>query len=368
MIQKMRRFRGTVSRFGAMVILMGAWGCSENTATQWSSRTGETEDGLHGMPLEPEPVIEEWGGGSTDGELDRLRRLSLDILLQAGDSENPLLRANALEAMQAAPEQLTPLLRRGLADANRGVRFVAAMSAGRIKAREVSPQLRSLLKDKSDSVRAAAMYALTQCDQRVDLNPLASMLHSGNTEVKANAAMILGELGNSSAVPLLRQAAGRGLERASQSRARLVDLQIAEAMVKLGEDNELEVIRAALFSLPDDDGELIALACQMCGELTDHRVVPNLQDLARREGSRRMPAEIRMAATMALAKIVPAQTPVEVPLGFAGNELPELRHQAALTLGELRSREYLPQFAILLQDSSPLVQVAAAGSILKIRR
>ena len=81
-----------------------------------------------------------------------------------------------------------------------------------------------------------------------------------------------------------------------------------------------------------------------------------------------MPAEIRMAATMALAKIVPAQTPVEVPLGFAGNELPELRHQAALTLGELRSREYLPQFAILLQDSSPLVQVAAAGSILKIRR
>ncbi|MHC4589981.1 MAG: HEAT repeat domain-containing protein [Planctomycetota bacterium] len=44
----------------------------------------------------------------------------------------------------------------------------------------------------------------------------------------------------------------------------------------------------------------------------------------------------------------------------------QLRAQAALTLGEIGDPAALPQLATLLDDASPLVQVAAAGGILQI--
>ena len=138
-----------------------------------------------------------------------------------------------------------------------------------------------------------------------------------------------------------------------------------EALVMLGEQQEIEVIRAALFA-PPEQGELTALACMMCGRLRDHRAVPNLARLALQTGPTRQPAEVRMAATWALAHMETALAAKEGPLEYVADPLLQLRSQAALTLGEIGDPGTLADLAVLLDDPSPVVQVAAAGGILRI--
>jgi HEAT repeat protein len=295
----------------------------------------------------------------------QLRVASLDLLDRAAESSNALLRTNALEALQVVPDHLEPHARRGLVDENHAVRFVAAMTIGDLKMVHLAHLLEPLLRDESESVQAAAIYGLRRCELPVDLTPLASMIMSDDPEVRGNAAIVLGRLGNPTAVPVIRMAVGRGMALVAEARVKMVDLQLAEALVKLGEEQEIEVIRAALFA-PPEQGELTALACMMCGRLRDQRAVPNLARLALEVGPTRQPAEVRMAATWALAHIEPTEAPMEVPLEYVADPLLQLRSQAALTLGEIGDPAALPHLATLLDDENPLVQVAAAGGILRI--
>jgi HEAT repeat protein len=294
-----------------------------------------------------------------------LRQAALDLLDRAAEAPNAQLRANALEAMKPVAGRAEPHARRGLVDENRGVRFVAAMMIGELELTYLAHLLEPLLHDESESVQAAAIFALHRCGRPVDLTPLASMIVSDDPEVRGNAAMVLGRLGNPTAVPVIRRAVGRGMELVSAARVKMVDLQLAEALVLLGEHHEIEVVRAALFA-PPEQGELTALACMICGRLRDQRAVPNLVRLARRTGPTRQPAEVRMTAVWALAHIDPTEAVMEVPLEYVADAKYQLRAQAALTLGEIGDPEALPHLAELLDDESPLVQVAAAGGILRI--
>jgi len=299
-----------------------------------------------------------------------LKQSAISLLQQAADSTNPLLRANAIEALQSAPEALQPIVQRSLADENRGVRFVAAMTVGKLKMQEMAPLLEPLLHDESQSVQAAAIYGIRRCGRPADLNPLSAMLLGENPEVKANAALVLGELGDNSAIPLLRNAVGRGLIRVDPARRKVVELQLAEAMAKLGATNQIDVIRAALFA-PPEEGELVALACQMCGELRDGGAWPDLINMIHRTGKFERPPEIRMAAALALAQIDPTKAPLDVPAAFVASPHYEIRAQAAHTLagvaagGGGNSRAALGHLAKLMSDPNPLVQVAAAGGVLR---
>jgi HEAT repeat protein len=151
------------------------------------------------------------------------------------------------------------------------------------------------------------------------------------------------------------------------ARERIVDLQIAEAMVRLGADEELEAIRAALFA-PDERGELTVLACQMLGRLDDRAYGATLYDIAVRTGPPdEKAAEIRLAAVEALARMEPTRAPSDVPMGFLSSERPEVRAQAAATMGWIGDPSVLPALAAVLDDGNPYVQAAAAGAILRVR-
>lgn len=304
-------------------------------------------------------------GPATGSRDEHLRDTALQILRQAADAEYSLLRANAIEAMQFAPEHLDPLVRRGLVDDNRGVRFVAAMTIGEYQMENLAHLLQPLLQDESESVQAAAIYGLKRCLKTVDLTPLSSMIVSDDPEVRANAAVVLGDLGNPTAAPVIQQAVGRGMDRVNAAKVKMVDLQLAEALVKLGETRQIEVIRAALFA-PAEEAELTALACMMCGRLRDERTVPNLIRLARLTGQFQQPAEVRMAATWALAHIDPTGTTMEVPMEYVTSRQYQLRVQAALTLGKIGLPAALGVLTTLLADENPMVQVAAAGAVLEV--
>jgi HEAT repeat protein len=210
------------------------------------------------------------------------------------------------------------------------------------------------------------------------------MLRGDDPEVKGNAAFVLGELGESSAIPMLRRSIGKGLQQASTARRKIVELQLAEAIVKLGAADEIDAIRAALFATPDQ-AELAALACQMCGTLGDAGALADLLNIVRRTGEFERPPEVRMAAALAIAKIEPGMAPIDVPLRYTTSDRYQVRAQAAQTLAGVAARggnaraeqDTLPegaeidvpvQLARLMADPNPLVQVAAAGGVISLRK
>lgn len=336
-------------------------GCAEAPDHQ---RWGTKADSLEPKPIVA-PILAVSPSDIGEYRSNELREAALELLRQAMESTYPLLRANALESLQQAPEVFDPFVRKSLVDPNYGVRFVAAMSIGQLKMKHLAHLAEPLLRDQSLSVRAAAIYALRQCGHQVDLTPLAEMLLSNEPEIRGNAVMILGDLGDSTAASMIRRAVHKPMPRIPMARTKMVNLQMAEALVKLGHEKEIAVIRAALFA-PAEQGEISALACMICGRLKDGQAVSDLNNIALAEDKSKRSAEIRMAATWALAKMRSSMAKTAVPLEYLGHEQFQLRAQAASTLGEMGDLAVLPNLGTLLQDQNPLVQVAAAGAILRL--
>ncbi|MCH8822929.1 MAG: HEAT repeat domain-containing protein [Planctomycetes bacterium] len=328
-------------------------------------RWGTKSDSLQPKPIAT-PILAVSPSETGEVRSDDLREAAVELLRQAMEQKDyPELRLNALEALQLAPEVFEPFVRQSLVDPNRAVRFAAAMSIGQLRMKHLAHLAEPLLHDPSQSVQAAAIYALHRCGHQVDLTPLAVMILSNKPEIRGNAAMVLGDLGDRSAAEMIRRAVRRPMPRIPLARVKLVNLQMAEALVKLGREEEMTVIRAALFA-PNEQGEISALACMICGRLKDGQVIPDLNNLARGEDESKRPAEIRMAATWALAKIRSGLAQTSVPMEYLENELFQLRAQAASTLGVMGDPAVLPKLGALLQDPHPLVQIAAAGAILRL--
>jgi HEAT repeat protein len=299
-------------------------------------------------------------------EVSAFREEMLSLLTEASLSDDPLLRANAIEGLQAAPSRVEPVARRGLTDENFGVRFVSAMTVGELRLEESAAMVEPLLGDPSRQVRGAAMYALRRLGRDVDLTPLASMLADRDPRVSAQAAFILGELGNPSAVPLLRDAAEVSYPTAALSEVRILRLQIAEALVKCGYEAAIETVRASLFPSRPEDLEVAALAVQIIGEVGDRRSVDQLIYLTALRGEDRMPAEIRLAAASSLAKLG-ERAGSFIADEYADSAIPALRMQAAHVYGETGQPENLEKVRRLAEeDEAGIVRVAAASAALKI--
>ena len=284
------------------------------------------------------------------------------ILVAAASSQWPALRAHALEAAIGHPSLLSEIAPKALADENRGVRFVACMSIAESKDGRFGAMVAPLLADPSASVRAAAMLALSRSGQRVNLTPLADMLGDNDPEIRSNAYLVLGELGNDSAVPLIRESLGRGMKLVNPLRVRLVDLAAAEALVKLGDQNEVEPIRAALFA-PPEQGELTIVACDSVRRLRDEVARPMLERIVAARGSVERSPEIRLAACRALHALGSPLAPLAVAKEYARHPDARIRSQATVLLGEIGSPEARAILAGLLRDADPTVQIAAAGGL-----
>lgn len=296
-----------------------------------------------------------------------LRERAIAMLSEFAASPAPELRANSMEALIPVPSRLEPFARRALMDENLGVRTVAALAVAKSGVRGLTEQLRPLLNDPSPSVRAAATLALQRAGVASDPSILAGMLKSEDPGVRAQAAFVLGEMGNASALPMLRSAARDPMTRADATRVRLLYLQLAEAMVKLGDENAIHEIRAALYPARPEDLEATALATQILGEVRDRGSASQLYYLATKSDPKSgpMPVEIRLAAAASLARMGVADA-AQLARPFVTDPGAALRAQAALVMGESGVKSYLPDLANLMTDREPQVRIAAAAAILKI--
>ena len=321
----------------------------------WSSKNQSMSTMQEGGQTPKVPMV-------VDGTTVELSALS--VLQQATESKNPRLRANAIEALRYAPRSvLQKAVRLGLGDTNLGVRFVAAMMVGDEQLCKTSILLDPLLLDESTSVQAAAMYSIYKCGGEVDLNPLSAMLQSDNPELRGNVAMVLGKMRNGSAKQMIRDALKTDSTTISPIRRRLIHLQMAEALVLLGEVQELEVVRAAIFS-SSQEAEVTGIACQIAGRLQDVEVISTLESILLTPN--RFPDEIRLVAATALAEIDPDRMPLEPVLRFTTSNSSQLRSQCAVALGANGNQLSLGPLALMMEDSDPIVQISAAGAVLRI--
>ena len=389
-----RRFHkplaGPLSRMTLLTVTLTGVGCGLATHTERSSRAVAVPSTVAEVPeadptepvlIQPAPQPTVTANSGSDRPRVREENPSraapppaqdpeveaLEILKAASRTEWPLLRANALEAISSDREALQPMVMASLNDDNRGVRFVATMLVGREKLCEIRPLIETLLEDPSDSVRAAAIFALSACDDAVNPSPLAEMVASSNPEVRGNAYVVLGLLGEASAIPLIRSGLGQGLGLVDPVRVRLVDLQGAAALVRLGDEREIEPIRAALFA-PTEQAEITALAIQLVSQLHDEGARQMLVRLVEAPMREARPPEIRLAAAEAIA-VLGAREPA--PLIRLANEYiesprSEIRAQVASLLGEVNDATARALLSDLMRDPDPIVRVAAAGSTLKL--
>ena len=286
-------------------------------------------------------------------------------LLQAVTYPEAVIRANAFEALEGNPEALYEVAPLGFIDENRGVRFIATMSVGDAGLEGLVALIEPLILDPSDSVRASAIYALNALDQYVDPSPLGGMVFSNNPEIRGNAYLVLGLMGNSTAIPVIKANLGKGMRLENAMRVRLTELQAAEALVRLGNEASIEPIRAALFT-PVEQGELTVLACDMLGRLGDEQARSMLFRLIVASGNQSRPPEIQMAAAAALYRLGPPlpEQLSAVVLSQINARDPRRRLQAAAILGIVPGPAALAALEGLLTDTEPMVRTAAAGSIL----
>ena len=249
---------------------------------------------------------------------------AIDIVLEASRSKDPFLRANALEAIQPVKKRLVPLAQLALSDPHHAVRFAALAIIGKEKLTELAPQADRLLVDDSPSVRSAAVFALYRCDQPVDISPLATMLVSQNPSLRGNTAMLLGLMEDPSAVAMLKDLAKTPMPRAGAAQEAIVRTQIAEALVRLGDDSALSALRAWAYSQFD---EVRVLAVSIMGQLHDRRMErAYFQMLAT------PPIELQIAAAGTLAQLGRFGEGIGVVLEAAESPIHTVRAQAALTL------------------------------------
>lgn len=306
----------------------------------------------------------------TSVERSALREQAIELLIRDAQSDQPQLRANAIEGLLQAPARAEPLIALGLKDENLGVRSVAAMAAGRAQMRSLAAAVRPLLSDESPFVRASAVYALTRLGDAPNPQPLADLLLTDpSPRVRAHAAFILGELKNRSATGMLRQAVLDKLSRSSPAEVRLLQLQIAEALVKLGDEQQVQTIRAALFPSRPEELEAAALAIQIIGEIKDRGAIDQLIYLAsyKDEAGQPMPAEIRLAIASALAKM-DVREGAFLAREYQASPIPAVRAQAASVYGETGQDANLIPLAEMMNDPEGIVRVAAAAATVKITR
>lgn len=304
----------------------------------------------------------------------RVREQALQLLVSAVRQGQPEERVNALEGLMAVPSRLTPLLRDALVDASPAVRITAATLIGRLRLTEFRDAVRPLLADASEStaaremVVASAVYALARLNVPVDLSPLGRLVkESADARVRAQAAVYLGMLGNPSAIPVLRDAARTPMPRAEAATVRLMQLQIAQALVMLGDADAIHELRAALYPSSESDLEAAALSAQILGELQDRNSTNQLIILTawNQRETGRLPAEVRLAAATALAKIGNRRGSF-IADEYVASPDSRVRAQAAMLYGETRQQANLARLAAMMSDPDRRVQIAAASGLLKI--
>lgn len=304
----------------------------------------------------------QWGGPRpSPAERAELRRRAEDLLLRACTSDLDVVRANAIEALaKVLAEHCPPCLRESLRSEHALVRFAACTALGELKDCGSAELIRPLLADPSPRVRLAAAFALVRCGEISEAALLVETLNGHPDEnLRADAAYLIGRIGEKKALKRLRLAARR--ERSGR-----VLMHIYTAMATLGDENGLDRLMEAAVS-----GDIVArlVALQSLAELGRPRSHDALRVRFAQEGDY---VQTRLIAARGLGRLGDASG-YELAMRSLDytdadpNEQMRVRSLAALALGAIGDERALPRLAELARrETDERVQVAACLAICEI--
>jgi HEAT repeat protein len=293
---------------------------------------------------------------AADEEVSAHGERAIREVIAASKSDDPFLRANAIEAMRSMPDRARPLVNLGVDDPASVVRFVALMTAGELRMEHVGQAAKRRVNDPSPSVRAAAIYACMVAGEPVDPTPLATMLASRAPDVRANAVMVVSRLGHPGAIEMIKEATRAPMRRASAEERAITRVQVAEAVVRLGEEESLDAIRAAAYS-PFDEVKVLAILT--LGRLEDKAMAAALVPMLKNE-----PIEIRLAAARALGEMGEVNG-LRTAIEGASSDRAPVRAQAAFALADIRHERSREALVALLDDPSAQVRLSAAAGVIE---
>lgn len=306
--------------------------------------------------------------GSTDPWTNR--RDALAFLKQAiQDSDNPVVRAQAIEVIEsAAPRDGLPWIRRALDDSHEGVRFAACLALGALQDDRARSMLERRVDDESENVQVGALFALHRLGDGSRSHRLAEfLLYSSEASVRANTALVLGRLGEPGAAALLR--------RAMNDNAPAVRLSVFEGLLQLGDKTAGEQLTVHAHGGPGA-WQVTALLALARSDL------PNKLRLLRRRLQDAQHIEIRLAAARGLGWCGHSDgyDVARQALGFrswrptagnpedvAKNQMMRIRSMAALALGAIGDDRAVATLRRLMDTTTdPRVKVAAAAALLEV--
>ena len=268
-------------------------------------------------------------------------------------STDPLIRSQGLECLRGmndgdAAQQIVHALN----DKQPGVQFGAAMMAGELKVQQARPVLERMLRETNPNVSVAVRFALHKLGNTRHTHDLEKYAVSTDARVRRNVALVLGLLGEKSAVDKI-------LVTLRQDVDPIVRQQALEAMWRLGDDRALPPLVALTVSSYSDDRiiGLLALAAPRRQNIREHvRGLLAGDDIH---------VEVSLVAARAMG-MLGSDEGYAIAQNGANSQDPQHRFLAAVAFGAIGRADAQDILRKLLSDSSPNVQLAAAGALLEI--
>ena len=295
--------------------------------------------------------------GSGTISADNLMPEALRIIRKGLTDNYPEIRCKAIEVVAATQRtELMPEVQLLLRDDFVPVRFTAALAVGDLEYHPAENDVRQLLKDQQD-VRIAAAYAMDKLGYADSFGLISKAITSDDQEIRANAALLLGKIGDKRALEPLYWA------MRDEDSGPKVMFQAAESIAMLGDKRIYSKLWTELISFYADDRVLGIRAMGALGTVdAQNALITMLYDEI---------LEVRLAAAEQLGMLNDtAGEPIVIDV-FTRNltakmkkqEIEYVRVRTALAIGQIGTAslvKYLPQ---LLKDKSKFVRIAAAKAV-----
>ncbi len=302
------------------------------------------------MPV-PSPPVQPAPKYSPQVLDSELRAKAREELLAQADSDDPVLRCNAIEALSDVdPEDAAPAVLKGLSDPRAMVRFASAVAAGQMKLVDAYQPLEAMAYDPSPQVQAGVRFALHRLGDTRLSHDLERLAGSTDPHVRGTTAFVVGLLREPSAAKMLTTLLSDPVPA--------VRIQAAEALWRIGNQRGLEdLVAFSISGYPDD--QMIALPA--IAETGDQRVIQHIRGQLDNDY-----IEVSLAAARALG-MLGSDEGWNIVVPAATSKDPRQRSLAALAMGAIGRSDLQPYLKDLVRDKEPAVRISAATAILQLR-
>ena len=286
-----------------------------------------------------------------------LRQQALEIVRTGLKDESGLIRSHAIEIVSTSnTKELMPTVAVLLSDQSIAVRFAAAVAVGDTAYSPAAGAVKRLLDEPNENTKMASAYALVKFGGEEYGNFIRSLLKSNDQTVRANAALLLGKIGDKSDTALLYQTLQDPYSFDK------VKIQAIESIARLGDRNIYRgKLWALLISKQADDRVMGIRAMGALGSTEAKNAITTMLDDD--------VLEVRLCAAEELGKLGDTTGDSEILSYFAEN-LPNLDKTsmantiATMAIGQIGGPSLTRFLPKLLQSKSKEVRLSAAQSVL----